>query len=151
MYEPGYSSGGSNEAAPIGGGYSSQPCGYNQGYAQPAVQPQMQTQTGYTQSTQPQVVGQAQVVSNQTGTPVIIQSATNFNTVPVSLVCQFCKQPVTTTVETSCSCSACCLCCWTGFVVYACIQACRGKNICCKDAKHTCPNCNRQLGYYEAC
>ena len=112
------------------------------GYGQPAGGP---PPMGQQPMPQPIVVNQA--------TPQVVNvvGAQTFGTVPVSITCQFCKNPVTTTVEKSCSCGACCLCMMTGFIFYACIQCCRGKEICCCDAVHKCPSCQQQLGAYQAC
>lgn len=94
------------------------------------------------------------MINNQTDNlPVNIQNVYNtpkLGTDPVSLTCMFCKNPITTNVETSCSvgsvllciCSCCC---------YLVIQACRKKEICCCDAKHVCPLCGRTIGYYKSC
>ena len=87
--------------------------------------------------TQPQVVN---VVSGQT-----------FGTKPVSITCQFCKNPVTTTVNKTCNCCTCCLCFMTGFIFWVCIQCCRNKEINCWDATHVCPSCGQQLGTYTSC
>ena len=115
--------------------------GYGQpGYGQPAGgQPHMRgpQQTPVTNQAQPQVVN---VVAGQ-----------KFGTVPLSITCQFCKNPVTTTVNKTCSCCACCLCWSTGLLIWICIQSCRGKEINCWDAVHICPSCGQQLGTYTSC
>ena len=115
--------------------------GYGQpGYGQPAGgQPHMRgpQQTPVTNQAQPQVVN---VVAGQ-----------KFGTVPVSITCQFCKNPVTTVVEKTCNCGSCCLCCFTGLFIWICIQCCRDKEIGCKDATHKCPSCGNVLGTYQSC
>ena len=58
--------------------------------------------------TQPQVVN---VVSGQT-----------FGTKPVSITCQFCKNPVTTTVNKTCNCCTCCLSFMACFIFWFCIH-----------------------------
>ena len=109
------------------------------GYGQPMQGPPLATSQGFVANqAQPQVV---QVVTGQH----------NFGTKPVSLTCQFCKNPVTTNVEKKCNCCTCCLCCWTGFFIFICIQCCRDKEIGCSDATHTCPNCGQLLGNYNSC
>ena len=109
------------------------------GYGQPMQGPPIATSQGFVANqAQPQVV---QVVTGQQ----------NFGTKPVSLTCQFCKNPVTTNVEKKCNCCTCCLCCWTGFFIFICIQCCRDKEIGCSDATHTCPNCGQILGNYNSC
>ena len=87
--------------------------------------------------TQPQVVN---VVSEQT-----------FGTKPVSITCQFCKNPVTTTVNKTCNCCTCCLSFMACFIFWFCIQSCRNKEINCWDATHVCPSCGQQLGTYTSC
>ena len=74
-----------------------------------------------------------------------------FKLQPVSLNCNFCHKPITTTVTQEFNCCACLLCWCTGLLWYVCIQACRGKDICCYDARHTCPSCGNVLGQYTAC
>ena len=86
---------------------------------------------------QPQVVN---IVANQT-----------FGTQPVSITCQFCNKPVTTTVNKTCNCCTCCLCWVTCLFVWICIQCCRKKEINCWDATHVCPACGQQLGTYTSC
>ena len=109
------------------------------GYGQPMQGPPLATSQGFVANqAPPQVV---QVVTGQQ----------NFGTKPVSLTCQFCKNPVTTNVEKKCNCCTCCLCCWTGFFIFICIQCCRDKEIGCSDATHTCPNCGQILGNYNSC
>ena len=55
---------------------------------------------------------------------------------------------MTTVVEKKCNCCACCLCCILGGVCYFVLQAVRGKDLCCGDAKHKCPYCNNVVGTY---
>ena len=88
------------------------------------------------------------VIVNQ---PVII-SGTNqfFSSSPISTTCQFCKASVTTSVEKSFNILACLLCLFTGFLIFACIQCCSGKDILCCDATHKCPNCGNMVGRYVA-
>ena len=69
---------------------------------------------------------------------------------PVLINCPFCHQNVTTTVEPTFSCCACCICLCTGLLIFILIQLCRNKNICCQDAVHYCPNCNNKVGFYKA-
>ena len=105
----------------------------------------------------PYISGQAIIVQQ----PYVVPVASNqvfvatlnseiFKLDPVFLNCPFCHQNVTTSVETSFSFCACCLCMCTGLTIYLCIQLCRGKDICCKNAIHICPSCGKQLGYYSA-
>ena len=98
---------------------------------------QMNPQGIVVNQAQPQVVN---VVANQT-----------FGTQPVSITCQFCNKPVTTTVNKTCNCCTCCLCWVTGLFIWICIQCCRNKEINCWDATHICPACGQQLGTYTSC
>ena len=70
---------------------------------------------------------------------------------PFSTVCPCCKSQITTTSVQTWNCGACCLCCWTGLVLFICIQLCRGKDICCYDAVHKCPACGQTVAIYTAC
>ena len=101
----------------------------------------------------PQYPSQQEVVKNQTQAQVVqvVQGIQPFGTQPVSITCQFCKQPVTTEVVKSCSCCSCCLCIMTGLFIWICIQCCRNKEINCWDAQHKCPNCQQILGNYQSC
>jgi hypothetical protein len=73
-----------------------------------------------------------------------------FKLEPVLINCPFCRQTVTTTVEPTFSCCACCICMFTGLLIFLCIQLIRDKEICCQDATHYCPNCNNKVGIYKA-
>jgi hypothetical protein len=131
------------------GGYS--------GMQQPAYQP-YPNQVPSSQFGQPQVIQQPQMAQPQTGQAQVVPITTNqmvdypnkYKLSPVVTKCPHCYQQVTTNVETQCSCCACCVCCMTAFVVYACIQCCRGKDICCQDAVHRCPSCQKDIYYYKA-
>ena len=141
-------------------GYSSSGrAGMNPGYGQPVQpmgmggphHPPFGPQGGMTQ--QPPQYPSQQVVNNQAQPQVVtvVQGGQTFGTQPVSITCQFCKQPVTTEVVKKCSCGACCLCCVTGLLIWLCIQCCRNKEINCWDAEHKCPNCQQILGNYQSC
>ena len=135
--QPGYSSSGREGMGPSYG----QPVGGMPPHGMPphGMPPQGMppSQAMVTNQTQPQVVN---VVSGET-----------FGTHPVSLTCQFCKNPVTTTVNKTCNCCTCCLCIMTGFIFWVGIQCCRKKEINCWDATHVCPSCGQQLGTYTSC
>lgn len=141
--EPGYSSSGRAPMGPsMGGPHGPAPMQYGQpaNYQQPPnMHPSMPAspQAVVVNQAQPQVVN---VVSGQT-----------FGTQPVSITCQFCKNPVTTQVQKKCNCCSCCLCCMTGLIFWICIQCCRNKEINCWDATHTCPSCGQILGNYTSC
>ena len=116
--------------------------------------------------TEKEVIGQGQAVNYQYGQPVqpvVVQPAVVVNQVspvvvsmpqlglsPIATTCPFCRVPITTVVEQSFNCCALLLCCYTGFLIYACIQLCNNKSILCCDATHRCPNCGSIIGQYVA-
>ena len=100
-------------------------------YAQPVVQPVVQ----------PAIVAVPQVVVNQ---PV------RCRTVPIAMNCPFCHQQITTNTLESFNCKACCVCCITGFIIFACIQCINDKDIGCTDCEHRCPICGNLIGKYYA-
>ena len=134
MGPPGY-------GQPVGGmGYPPQGSPQGPPHGPPQGPPQFQGQQGQAivvNQAQPQVVN---VISGQT-----------FGTDPVSITCQFCKNPVTTVVQKKCNCGTCCLCCISGILIFICVQSCRNKEIGCNDATHTCPSCGQVLGNYNSC
>ena len=91
---------------------------------------------------------QAVIITNQN--PGVV-NPDMFKTHPVALTCMFCKKPMTTNVNTTCNVCACLLCYLTGIAFYVCVQACRGRDLCCYDAEHRCPHCNNVVGTYTAC
>ena len=91
-------------------------------------------------------------IVNQAKPQVInVVNGQTFGTTPVSITCQFCKNPVTTVVQKKCNCCTFCLCWATGLCIFICIQCCRKKEIGCNDATHTCPSCGQILGTYNSC
>ena len=90
------------------------------------------------------------VTNNQIAVASVIYDNKMFKLNPVLIQCPFCRKNVTTTVEPSFSCCACCVCMFTGLLIFICIQLIRGKEICCQDATHYCPNCNNKVGIYKA-
>ena len=90
------------------------------------------------------------IVVNQQ-VPAVMINPNMFKTTPIAITCTFCNKPITTTVTQKFNCCACCLCWFTGLIWYVCIQLCRGKDICCYDASHTCPYCGNVGGTYTAC
>ena len=90
------------------------------------------------------------IVINQQN-PNAMMNPMMFKTNPIAMNCGFCNKTITTTVIKKCNCCACCLCWFTGVCIYLCVQACRGKDLCCYDATHTCPNCGNVVGTYIAC
>lgn len=114
----------------------------NQQYGQPI------SNTTMNEMNPPQQQG---IILNQHTPQTVTTVTTTFGSRPVTMNCTFCKQPVTTKVSRSCSIGSFLLCCCTCFIFWVCVQCCRNKEITCCDAKHTCPNCGRTLGYYENC
>ena len=57
---------------------------------------------------------QRAIVVNQAIPSVVIASNPVFGTIPVSIICPFCRQPITTIVEKSFNCATCLLCWCTG-------------------------------------
>ena len=90
------------------------------------------------------------VTNNQIAVASVIYENNMFKLNPVLIQCPYCRKNVTTTVEPSFSCCACCVCMFTGLLIFICIQLIRGKEICCQDATHYCPNCNNKIAVYKA-
>ena len=90
------------------------------------------------------------IMTNQSIHTVLVSTRIIFGRSPISIVCPRCKVPVTTVTEDNFNWSACCLCFFTLFVIFACIQCFRGKEIGCTDTKHLCPNCGQFIGGYVA-
>ena len=117
--------------------------GYNQpGLNQPVYYQQVPYQQGYYQ---PMVMNQIQ--------PQVITVIRNpnFGTSPVPMVCQFCRNAITTKVMTSCSIGSVCLCLCTNVLIWLCVQLMRDKEVNCLDAEHRCPICGQVLGIYNSC
>ena len=92
------------------------------------------------------------IVSNQSQPVQVVNVVSNtFGTKPVSITCQFCKNPVTTQVKKTCNCCSCLLCFVTSFVFWVLVQCFRNKEINCWDAEHRCPSCGQMLGNYTSC
>ena len=108
--------------------------GYQLGYGQPVIM---------------QPNGNVIIVNHSIPT-IITSSPASRSKYPVSMTCLFCQLPITTIVEQTWNCGACCLCYLTGFCLFACIQVCSGKEIGCYDSIHRCPNCGSTLGTYSA-
>ena len=94
---------------------------------------------------------QRTVVVNQAIPSVVIAQNPVFGTLPVSIICPFCRQPITTIVEKSFNCATCLLCWCTGLLLFICIQMCSNKEIGCCDAIHKCPVCGNIIGQYSSC
>ncbi len=108
---------------------------------QPIVDPIYGTQPIY------QIPNQNQpIVVNQ----IIPVSPIQLKTNPVSTVCPFCRNNITTVVETEFNCLNCCFCCWN-MVLWLIVQLVREKELNCTNATHKCPMCHRIIGQYNAC
>ena len=96
------------------------------------------------------VVVQPAVVVNQESPVVVVVNMPKLGLSPITTACPFCRAEITTVVEESFSYGACLLCCYTGFLIYVCIQLCNNKSILCCDATHRCPLCGGIIGQYLA-
>ena len=114
----------------------------NQKYGKPVVQ-----STGNTDT----IVIIQQTPTQTTKKAVNPVNPDMYKTSPVIIQCPDCGAIVTTNVMKSCNCLACFCCCITACVIYSCVQCCKGKDICCYDAIHSCPACGKQVGSYVAC
>ena len=98
------------------------------------------------------------IALNQQAPPQVVMNVMNvnknFGTKPVSMNCPFCKMPILSNVSRTCNFMtflAFICTCWIAWCVLCCIHLYRNKEVTCCDAKHTCPNCGRTLGYYDNC
>ena len=73
-----------------------------------------------------------------------------FKSNPVYTTCFNCHRPIVTTTKLEFNFLACCCFLCTG-LLYICVQALAGNNICCCDVIHICPNCGKFLGKYKSC
>lgn len=67
------------------------------------------------------------------------------------LVCPYCKSTITTSIKKTCSCPSVCCAIWLTPISWFTFQLIRQKDYNCFDAIHTCPNCKKTLGKYDAC
>ena len=147
----------SNNFQPIGVSINQQGYPTQQGYPMQQgypVQQGFQAQQGYVVQ---QGYGQPltnyqnpNIIPIQTVPTVVVNAPTKFTKSPMSLVCPRCKASITTNIQEEFNWSAFCLCCFTCFVIFACIQCCNGKDLGCTDVKHFCPNCGQMVGGYVA-
>ena len=101
-----------------------------------------------------QPIFQAPVMNQQQ--PIIVNQYNpvqplDLKTSPTTVVCPFCKQTVTTIVETECSGASVCCCICTSLVCWVIFQICRNKDLNCNDATHKCPSCGNTIATYTAC
>ena len=91
--------------------------------------------------------GQNAVVINQIAPTGLLTAP---KTAPYSIVCPFCKKNIVTNAVKSFDCISCLLCYF--FCICYCIAQCaRGKECCCYNAEHKCPNCGQVVGIYKNC
>ena len=65
--------------------------------------------------------------------------------------CQYCQKKIMTKSIQTFNCCTCIFCCCTGCLIYSVIQIIRGKDICCYDAEHRCPECKQVICEYHSC
>ena len=112
----------------------------------------METQIPINPYAQPVLFAQGEVVPpavlvNQ---QVWVVDPKSYKTTPIALTCTFCNKPMTTHVDTKCSCLGC-LFCFFCPGIYICRQCFKGKDLWCYDAKHSCPHCRNVVGTYTSC
>ena len=78
------------------------------------------------------------------------KSPSKFRSSPVTMICPFCQVRISTKTESSFNFLACVSCYFFGlfFLIF---QAATGKNVCCFDIDHKCPECGKTLGSYKSC
>ena len=96
------------------------------------------------------------VINNQTSPVTIVNNFYDFKTAPISMICPVCKAFIITQVKKSFNCCSCLFCCASTFLAFGILfyiisQSSNGKQFCCCDATHRCPNCNTILGEYSNC
>ena len=121
--------------------YPPPPASQNQGYGYPQFNEQQMM---------PQPIQANTIVINQQVPNIVFTNISKIGTSPFSTTCQYCRTLIKTNVEKTCNCCVCLMCCYTGFIIFAIIQLCSGKEVCCCDAVHKCPNCGRILATYSA-
>ena len=99
----------------------------------------------------PQPYGQPPV-QNQ---PIVVNqyvpyAPVKFKTSPVSMVCPFCKNNITTLVDTQFNCCNCCFCCFF-CILWLIVMLVSEKDLNCSDATHKCPSCGKLVGSYQSC
>ena len=109
------------------------------------------------QGGQPYPPPAVQPIPNQVGAAIIVNQggggvAQTANTSkPFAATCPGCGKGIMTNSVRTCNCCTCLLCYCTGIIFFLCIQACRGKDFCCYDAVHSCPECGRTIASYNSC
>ena len=80
----------------------------------------------------------------------IVTTYVKYQGEPVTVVCRFCGNVITTRTKSKFNFVAC-FCFLLFGILYCCIQLCGEKNVLCCDITHTCPKCGSVLGYYKYC
>ena len=65
--------------------------------------------------------------------------------------CQFCQKKILTKPIKQFNSCTCLFCCCTGCIIYAIVQIIRGKDLCCYDSTHKCPECKQTVAEYSSC
>ena len=73
-----------------------------------------------------------------------------FKTSPVSMVCPYCKNNITTLVDTQFNCCNCCFC-FCFCLIWLIVMLVSEKDLNCSDATHKCPSCGKVIGSYQSC
>jgi len=76
---------------------------------------------------------------------IALKTVSNFVT------CPYCKNQAITNINKSCSVSNSLCCIFSAVLPWVVFQACRGKDLNCYNAKHTCTRYNNTLANYNAC
>ena len=120
-------------------------------YGQQPVMAPMPNQYGQPATAPPGSVPMPNAIVINQQSPAVMINPEVFKLNPVTINCPSCGKTITTVVTQNFSCLACLLCCCTSLICYLIIQTCRGKDLCCQDADHTCPYCGRLIASYKAC
>ena len=88
--------------------------------------------------------------SVKTKTKRTITGPVNLGLEPKKIACPFCEEEIDTVVEKSTNMKALITAIATLYIGFVMIQTCRGKAVGWEDCQHSCPKCNKTIGYYRA-
>ena len=88
--------------------------------------------------------------SVKTKTKRTITGPVNLGLEPKKMTCPFCEEEIDTVVEKSTNMKALITAIATLYIGFVMIQTCRGKAVGWEDCQHSCPKCNKTIGYYRA-
>jgi hypothetical protein len=88
--------------------------------------------------------------SVKTKTKRTITGPVNLGLEPKKITCPFCEEEIDTVVEKSTNMKALITAIATLYIGFVMIQTCRGKAVGWEDCQHSCPKCNKTIGYYRA-